>query len=257
MLCKNCNYILTGKENFCPNCGEALEDRAMLFAGRKDKREKQMEKEDGPKVPVSLEGMIFDESEPLETVAESLEEKTQVTETTEKNGKKSRKGTTAGKILVLIILCCTLAVTAFGLADYFGIRPELAGLVNSFSVKKQTTQGNVQRDFIHGDTIVAPDREYRDQTAYVFSGEGLILRKGPANSFAPLHSLTDLTQVSILGGSLASPEWVYVYCAEKDSYGWVDGSFLCSDVIAESLISEQNVSVEDIPTAYYSQGYDV
>ena len=143
-------------------------------------------------------------------------------------------------------------MSAFGLADYFGITPRVKNYISTFSQSKETTSGSSDTAvFSHADSIIHPDVNCKMETAYIFSGTGLILRKGPANSYAPLYSLTDLTMVQIFGSSLASPEWVYVYCPEKDSYGWLNGSFVCSDVVVENNITNEYESEEDVPTNYY------
>ncbi len=262
MLCKNCSYILTGKENFCPNCGNALERQGFSSVLPKEKKESINEKAKKPaEAPMSLDNMIFPPEKPYEKMPSSGVKRVNIdsddfpSDEEEDNKGKSKKDNSAGKIFALILVCCTLAVTAFGLADYFGIAPGIAGVLSTFSFKRNVSDGNVSKAFSHSDTVVAPDVEYEPETAYVFSGDGLTMRKGPSNSFAPIHSLTDLTQVSILGASLSCEGWVYVYCGEKDSYGWLDGGFLCSDVIVESSVSEKNAPTQDIPASYYSEGY--
>ena len=60
MLCKNCSYILTGKENFCPNCGNALERQGFSSVLPKEKKESINEKAKKPaEAPMSLDNMIF------------------------------------------------------------------------------------------------------------------------------------------------------------------------------------------------------
>ena len=78
------------------------------------------------------------------------------------------------------------------------------------------------------------------------SGEGLSLRKGPGKGYAPVENLNDLTAVIIYGGSNADKGWVYVYCAEKNCYGWLDGSFLAKkDAVEETTLFAENNAVSE------------
>lgn len=255
MNCKNCNYILTGKENFCPNCGTIPESTASPFP--KIKEIYEIPKANPiPEKPKSLNEILFFESE--EEKAEVPANRTPResdfinNDYPERTAEiKSKKA--VGKIFLLLFICCALAVSAFGLADYFGITPRLKNHISTFSQSQPSaTQATVTTTaFSHGDTVIHPDTNCPMETAYIFSGTGLTLRKGPANSYAPLYSLTDLTMVQIFGSSLANPEWIYVYCPEKDSYGWLNGSFVCSDVVIEDTYQSEYESEEDVPTNYY------
>lgn len=233
MLCHNCSYILSGKENFCPNCG------TMPYGQIKETESKKSEtQKDEPcitpdsyppysparpvaTVPVQVKGSdIFDEPE----------------EEREKEEKPSVPKNPVGKIFVLLFITCTLAVTAFGLADYFGITKTVSAFVHSLSQKNEN-EIQVQAEPYRKETsVVQPDINYSPSTAYILTGNGLTLRKGPAHSFAPLYNLTDLTMVQILGGNVINISWVYVYCPEKECYGWLDGSFLGDEPYGETTL---------------------
>lgn len=256
MLCRKCNYILTGKENFCPNCGTMPLNAAMPFSESKPKQvkaddtaqqestirtaEKNIEftfpSDDDSVIPSEPKAYIF-----------SPEEKIEVEKPEPQKAKNP-----AGKILLLLFICCTLAVAAFGIADYMEITPAISSFIQTFSAKDTTSQETSSQIFDHASTVLEPDINYPLTTAYIFSGNGLILRKGPGNGYSPIYSLTDLTQVQIFGGSLASTNWLYVYCPEKECYGWLDGSYICSQAVAESKLSSQYASSDDVPTNYYN-----
>ena len=254
MNCKNCNYILTGKENFCPNCGTIPESTSAPFP--KIKEIYEIPKVNPlPEKPKSLNEILF--TEPTEESTDypevrSFRDDNSDSEDFSEQTAETKDKKAVGKIFFLLFLCCALAVSAFGLADYFGITPRLKNYISTFSQSQpDTSKAPTTTAFSHADTVIHPDVNCARETAYIFSGTGLTLRKGPANSYAPLYSLTDLTMVQIFGSSLANPEWVYVYCPEKDSYGWLNGSFVCSDVVIEDSYQSQYESEEDVPTNYY------
>lgn len=260
MLCQNCNYILSGKENFCPNCG-TMPYSAPPFPKTKD-IETGNSKNTSENTAVK-ENFTFPEADMRNAARFQQEEifSSYALEKEEKSGTGTGEETeksrgSGGKILILLLICCTLAVAAFGLADYFGLTTSVAGFMQTVSQDKNSAKEKTTETFRHDKTVIDPEINYSMTTAYIISGNGLTLRKGPSNSYAPLCNLMDLTKVQVFGGSLASRNWVYVYCPEKDSYGWLDGSFLCSETMSQTtLFSENYSSVEDIPSNYYADEY--
>ena len=238
MLCQNCSYILSGKENFCPNCG------TMPYGQIKETEKKSAE------VKKDID-IITPESYPpykpltaVQPPAKSTDIFGEGEEKYSPEEKVSEVKNPVGKIFILLFITCTLAVTAFGLADYFGITQTVSGFVQNLSQKNGTEEEAVSEVFNHGVSVVEPEINYSMTTAYILSGYGLTLRKGPSNSYAPLHSLTDLTKVQIFGGSIANRSWVYVYCPEKECYGWLDGSFLTSEAMGETTLFSENSEVQ-------------
>ena len=129
MICKNCNYILTGKENFCPNCGTVPEAVASPFPKPRESHSQPAENIIPEiKPPRSLNELIFNENiTPSSPSAPELkvynldsDEENEETEYDKSSITKAKKSA-VGRIFVLLFICCTLAITAFGLADYFGI----------------------------------------------------------------------------------------------------------------------------------------
>lgn len=260
MLCRKCNYILTGKENFCPNCGTMPLDAAPPYPTVK--KLDSPPKSEGEKTATEqkkVSDSLFSEDNQSFTAPSNMKifnidnDDEEHEELSPKMKKDENKRGAVGKIFLLLFICCVLAVTAFGLADYFGITPRISRLVNGLVSDGSANQESTVGAFSHDSTVVEPEINYRMKTAYVFSGKGLSLRKGPSNSFAPLHNLTDLTQVKIFGASIANPNWVYVYCPEKECYGWLDGGFLCGEELAQERLARESTSAEDIPTNYYSE----
>lgn len=222
MLCKNCNYILSGKENFCPNCASPV------------KSEKTAEAEDlkVEKVPVHEENIISkeyifpkvrDEENKNQPKMNIFSDDSEKDEDTEVRNSKSY----GGKILLLLFLTCAFTAASFAVADYFDLTSSVFSFIGSGaeSKEKETSESL----FNHKSSVVKPDISYAPSVAFVMSGKGLTLRKGPGKSFAPLANLSDLTEVKVYGASASEESWVYVYCSDCESYGWLDGSFLARD----------------------------
>lgn len=250
MLCKNCNYILTGKENFCPNCAAPLKDKTSEAKECEENKEEKNIRQDKYGTEIISKKLIFPEGESKKTT-----EKKPVSFFMEEDDMKSKEAeirprSYAGKIMFLLFLTCVFIVGAFTVADYFGITASVVNLINSDA--DETTQAL----YNHESSIINPDFNYVPETAYVMSGKGLPLRKGPGKNYASVAELEELTAVTVYGGSFAQEEWVYVYCNEKGSYGWLDGSFLAKDENEEITTVVENVSqtgviIEDIDSQQY------
>lgn len=243
MLCQNCSYILSGKENFCPNCGT-------MPYGQIEKTEKKDAevKKESPHPAVEITPESYPPYKPLASVVRPVKS-TDIFDEREESHPAEEKApevkNPVGKIFILLFITCTLAVTAFGLADYFGVTQTVSGFVQTLSQKDAVDKEvTLTEAFSHEKSIVEPEINYSMTTAYILSGYGLTLRKGPSNSYAPLHSLTDLTKVQIFGGSIANRSWVYVYCPEKECYGWLDGSFITSEIMGEATLNPENSDVQ-------------
>lgn len=238
MICHNCNYILSGKENFCPNCGIM----PISMTKRQDKTKDNTIKKDEGKTSEAEPAIIYPSFETSSSDRESIQIFQDANETQESDTKeKDRKA--AGKIFLLLFLTCAFSAAAFGLADYFGITPSVISFVQTIS-NKSTGSTTPEENYSHNDSIVDPEINYSMSDAYIMSGNGLTLRKGPGNGYAPIDSLTDLTKVHIFGGSIANKNWVYVYCPESKSYGWLDGSFLATQETASTSLYAENFYFE-------------
>lgn len=238
MLCKNCNYILTGKENFCPNCASPLNEKASQTLKSKDE---QQEKEQQNK-QVTKREFIFPEKE--EKGYEVMKDARIFYEPPEpeKSERQEPKKGYAGRIMLLLFLLCAVTAGFFGVADYFDITPSVFSFLSQTTTQEGTGTTSL---FSHESSIIKPDITYTPERAYIMSGEGMSLRKGPGNCYAPVETLSDLTAVVIYGGSINEKGWVYVYCAEKKSYGWLDGSFLARDYEQETTLFAENYIAEE------------
>ena len=230
MLCKNCNYILSGKENFCPNCASPVKTEKMAVA-----EEVKVEK-----VPVHEENIISKEYIFPKVRDEENKKQPQMnifSDASEKDEDKETKPQKSygGKILLLLFLICIFTVSSFAVADYFDLTSSVFSFIGSGAETKQKETS--ESLFNHKSSVVKPDISYAPSVAYVMSGKGLSLRKGPAKSFAPLANLSDLTEVQIYGASASEEAWVYVYCNDCESYGWLDGSFLAHDAVESETLA--------------------
>lgn len=233
MLCKNCNYILTGKENYCPNCATPLTEKA----SQTPKNQEEQQEKDRHNEQVIKGEFIFPEKEEKSYAAQRdvrIFYEPNEPEAVEQRGKRKSYG---GRIMLLLFLTCAFAAGAFAIADYFNLTPSVLSVITQGVTEEKE---NEAADFSHESSIIKPDITYTPERAYIMSGEGLSLRKGPGKGYAPTATLSDLTAVIIYGGSLADKGWVYVYCGEKECYGWLDGSFLARDANEETTLFAQN-----------------
>lgn len=229
MLCKNCNYILTGKENYCPNCAAPLKKEPPDTV--KDEPEKPAEdiQDDvfiGKKyVFPEARSEEFKQQKPMHIFADLPEGEEE---------RPQQKKSYGARIVLLLFLTCAFAVGAFAVIDYFDITSSVFSFISSSAQPKEKETS--ESLFNHNSSVVKPDISYTPSAAYVMSGKGLTLRKGPDKSYAPLANLSDLTEVQVYGASASQEEWVYVYCSETGSYGWLDGSFLARDAAQQEAL---------------------
>lgn len=241
MLCKNCNYILTGKENFCPNC--ALPQKENSLSAHDESREQKSEKnEESTEKEKAVQQLFFSEEEgrkksgerPVRIFTEPEEELFQ------HRDRRKNKGY-GGKILLLLFFTCLFAAGAFVVADYFDLTSQV---VNLIAAKPSSSQEQTEEFYRHEKGVVKPDVNYSPVTAYVMSGSGLVLRKGPDKSFAPLTGLPEMSAVQVCGGSIEDDEWVYVFCESSGHYGWLDCRYLAKGEEEKTTLFAENVSDE-------------
>lgn len=213
MICKNCNYILSGKESFCPDCGTPCEkDRAY------------QREQNTPQV------IFSPEKEPSSPIFAS-----DVPPVPEHTEKKSRAG------LYLIIVLCTviLGTVAVSVTDMVDFTPVIASLL-SFSEETTTEEATSPSEYDLLSGIIPPAVNYRTSIAYISGETGQALKKGPDNSYGQIDVLTVGTIIHIVGGEKEKSEWVYVYSPEKDIYGWLSSSYISSSL---NIISQEENEV--------------
>lgn len=215
MLCKNCGYILSGKENFCPNCASPLKG-AKNEVEEKPKQEKESLTEEDEIIkqeyifPQVQENDINTQRQ-LQIFSEPDEDNQSV---------KEKEKNYAGRIMLLIFLTCAFAAGTFAVVDYY----DLSSAV--FSFVKDAHRSDADTVFDHKNSVIRPDKSLIPSYACVLTGKGIDLRKGPGKSYAPIAQLNEQTAVQVLGESLADGGWVYVYCDEMQTYGWLDAAFI-------------------------------
>lgn len=221
MLCENCNYILTGKENFCPNCASAVRRERLSRLQETDVEKNAITKKEDS----SEKGFVFQKKEDDVQLKKDKMNIFYDYAQDDEQEQVVKKKSAAGKIFVLLMILCVLTVGVFAVADYFNLTSSVFGFLRTAVTDNVSTTVN----FDHQSSVLAPEINCTPCIAYVMSGKGLTLRKGPGNSYAPLKKLTELTCVEIRGESITEKTWVYVYCGEAIGYGWLDGSFLARD----------------------------
>lgn len=223
MICKNCNYILSGKESFCPDCGTPCV------------KEKEYSKEpETPSVIFSPEkessSPIFSDEPPRHLAPERKE-------------KKSRAGIYLAAVLCLVIIG-TLAISLSGLVDF---TPAFAALFPAGEEETTSDETVKLSEYDPLADIVSPNVNYKTTIAYITADKGQALRKGPDNNYGQLSLLSSGTIVHISGTSNVSSEWVYVYVPEEDIYGWLSGAYLTTS-LEEMTEQEESIDEEEDTT---------
>ncbi len=238
MLCKNCGYTLSGNENFCPDCASPLKNEKNLVK-EKAQDERTSLPEEGK---IIKQEYIFPEAEAedcktqrrIQIFSDSAEE-TEIKAEKEKNY--------GGRIMLLLFLICAFTAATFAVADYF----DLTATVFNFAKTSGETEAPVTFD--HKSSVVKPDKSLVPTSAYIMSGKGITLRKGPGKSYAPLVNLKELTQVQICGESFSEAQWVYVCYAEEEIYGWADAAFIADSefdkTYENTTVTEGTATVEE------------
>lgn len=221
MLCRNCNYILSGEEDFCPHCGQALKSQA---SDEKNAIIKDIPLTAGKEAESAYASSIF-ESEP-----EVPDENTST------NQKKSSR---SAKSLVALFAVILIAIAGFAAAEYFNLTPAIASFIASVSENNAVNDNNTNTSNLSTDVpadtgLVAPEINYKPAIFTVTSKKALPLRKGPSDNYAQLDSAGQSTQLQVIGGCLSNDNWVYVYIPAKDIYGWLNASYLSADSALES-----------------------
>lgn len=225
MICKNCNYILSGSESFCPDCGTPCE------------KDRTYQKEQ------STPQVIFTPEKETSSPIFAGEPPT-----VEHREKKSR----AGLYLVVVLCAVILGTVAVSVTDMVDFTPAIAQL---FSLPEEETTTEKTTDISEYDPlsgIVSPALSYKTTTGYISGETGQALRKGPDNSYGQIDVLSVGSEVHIVGSEKKNNEWVYVYAPEKDVYGWLSSSyisvFLSETDEDESEIYEESEKTTEIST---------
>ena len=231
MLCRNCNYILSGEEAFCPHCGQAVKTQ--------DTEKEAIEKSDivlnVTELPSSKKKSSIFEEESIENPADE-DEKTE--------SKRSKGAVAVISVFVLILV----AVAVFTSLEYFDLVPAIA----SFISEKTSSPDNTpvvttnSAELSGSEGMVAPEINYKPTLHTVTSQKPLPLRKGPDDTYAPIDYVPHGTRLQITGGCVSSNSWVYVYIPSDDIYGWLNASYLMQVPLSTALPTE---SREDETTA--------
>lgn len=210
MLCRNCNHILSGEEDFCPHCGvpQKLTD---VSISTKEKSQEEKEEKDKHKEQNSS---IF-QSEPVYIYTDPPKEK--------ENGKS--KGVIA---FISLFVVTVLIIGIVTLGEYFQLTPVFSSL---FHTQESTTEPlsletTASSEYDSSLGLIPPDINFKSTLCTVMSEKGLTLRKGPDNTYAEIASVTFGTRLQLIGKSLQNDLWGYVYIPSLDLYGWLLCSYL-------------------------------
>ena len=227
MLCRNCNYILSGEEDFCPHCGQATKTQETEIT--KEDIDLSQNVTDLPKA--SKSSSIFDSDTVIVT---SEEEPLQ----------KNKSGRKAAITLVSMLVFVLIIIAAYTAAEYFDLAPAFSSFISQQASTSAEPETTIQTELSGTEGLLPPEINYKPALCTVISQKSLPLRKGPGDSYAPLGSVQGGTRLQITGGSLDSDIWVYVYVPSMDVYGWLSASYLTTDAALDSttLPSQQETS---------------
>lgn len=229
MLCRNCNYILSGEEAFCPHCGQAVKTQ---------ENENEAPQKD---VTFNITELPSPKKKPSIFDSESVEISTEEEEKSE--GKKNKGAVAVISMFVLILV----AVAVFTALQYFDLTPAIASFISEKTSSPDNTAlvTTASAELSGSEGMVPPEINYKPAIHSVTSHKPLPLRKGPDDSYAPVGYVSQGTKLQITGGSLISDSWVYVYIPSEDIYGWLSASFLMQESVPLSTTLPGEVKEED------------
>ena len=221
MTCKKCSYILYGSENFCPHCGEKCQNEETPTDHKTEDEPKPIFiSRDTSYEDIMTKGSIFQPDEPSESFSAARKEKT----------RKKEKASSRPLLALLSTLCVLFFCTAvFTAADYFDIVPAVADFFNQ---RETTTEVLITTEshFSSSSGTITPQINYAPVNCTVSSAKSISLRKGPSEAYGQISSLPSGSEVQVIGGSAENENWVYVYVASEDLYGWISSSFISGDI---------------------------
>lgn len=226
MICKNCNYILSGSESFCPDCGTPCE------------KDRSYQKEQ------NAHQVIFSPEKETSSPIFASEPPAQF----EPREKKSR----AGLYLVVVLCAVILGTVAVSVTDMVDLTPVIADLFSLPEEENTTEKATVVSEYDHLSGLVSPAVSYKTTVGFISGETGQALRKGPDNSFGQIDILSVGSEIHIVGSEKKDSDWVYVYVPEEDVYGWLSSSYISSSLSDidedESEVYEENEEVTEAAT---------
>lgn len=158
------------------------------------------------------------------------------------NEKPSAKKKNGGKTAIIIVLVVVLLViVAFGafwfITDGKLFSSDIFNKNSDDAVEVTTTAVTVPEG------VFSPDTEVSDKSYYVNIATVTIYKGPDASAYKAVCSLSK-DEVLVAKGSHSSyPEWLYVYSAKTNDYGWISAAFL-SDPESENTTTDANTSTE-------------
>lgn len=221
MLCRNCNHNLSGEEDFCPHCGipQKLTDVSSSSQEKSQEEDQLSSKEQ--------KSSIF-QSEPVYIYTDPPKEK---------EGKRT-KATVAFVSLFILTL---LIIGVLTLGEYFKLTPAFSDLFQTPPSQEDTTAPEITVSDEYDSSIgtLAPDINFKSTLCTVISEKGLVLRKGPDNTYAAIDTIPYGTRLQVIGKSISNNLWGYVYIPSLDLYGWL----LCSYLTESSELTDPETTV--------------
>lgn len=236
MLCRNCNYILSGTEDFCPHCGQATKTQ-----------EAETTQEN--------EGISLNSANPHTANKGSSIFDIESAENEDEAPKKSKGKNKAAVTLVSMLVFILIVIALFTAADYFDLAPAISSFISKQVTATDETKDTLttQGELNGTEGMLPPQINYKPITCTVTSQKPLPLRKGPGDTYAPIGTVPYGTRLQITGGCNENDIWVYVYIPSEDAYGWLSASFLASEASLESTTLPEREEEAESTTAKSTQ----
>ncbi len=250
MICRNCNYILSGSEQFCPNCGNSLQQST----------DNTPNSSQALKPPIFTSEKIWNENE----VNNNQNKIFMQSDEPDYPETKSGKGKKTVVILSLLILLAVLCSTAFFMFEKIDISPVISAIIPSKESQSETQQSTIPALVTTATSqvnknfgVISPEIIYKPVNCYISGNAPLQLKKGPDNAYGLVVNLTVGQQVQIIGGSVLSNDWYYVYLPAEDCYGWINGAYLSeSETIEQVIVNSTTNENEEGTTLQETENFE-
>lgn len=163
-------------------------------------------------------------------------------------------------IIAVVAVVLVVAIAAgVGLFFVFGKKDKATVLPakEATTASNSTTKSNPTSDSSDTD-LTQPNVKYTEETYYVSSINGAVLKSGPSSADKTLDIIDYNCVVKIRGGYDGIENWVYVYCPEQNAYGWVNSNKISQTspssavpYTPDNTYSDQRVTYYTTPTGSY------
>lgn len=255
MFCEKCGKKLEEGNKFCPYCGYKLEIRGESFEYVRDSFPEEYE------FSAQTEAFNITGSTDLSSYSDipsQMEFNPQQTGNSsygypvnEAVAQPVRKKSGAGVAMIVILVAVLILGVAFGafwiITDGELFESDLFNKEETHQEEKneeEETSQNVTEP--SSPTTLNPDTYTAEKTCYV-NVETVTLYKGPDTSVYKAVCNASKDEALVIKGSHSKyPDWLYVYSAKTNEYGWISSALVSEKQTAELPTTDVNSNTEVI-----------